>query len=1194
MYRRTTSLLLATMMLAMLRTGASYGWEAADAGRWQALPGFDGIAIERIDDLCWHQDRLYATGAHVVPQDDGLSDRHVQAVLVWQDEQWHHVRDLGNLLGWQLASDGRDLAVVQGGTVHRWRDGSWRRFEGGFDGRVEVATYWGDTLVIGGFVGDLGSREKHFLMQWDEGVWRPLGGGVGGVPEPQVTALLSRDDDLWVAGRFLRAGAQMAGNVARWDGRAWDVFAGGADGEVVAMSSCGNGVAIAGVFAHVGGQDCPGLAAWREGAWQPLPALPLDAPSPTSGLVCPVPAVTRLADLRDGLVAFGHFTFVDAHGDTARNVAVLSDGQWCRWLPGERLLRRPLSPRQNEEGVGIRGLLEVGDVAVDGDRVAVAGEGLPNEALVALVRDDVAWIAYPRVSPRSRIRLAEWRDTPLLLGSEYVGAHRTGGLARLVEDRWELLGDWLGTGDDCGGRVHAVAEWHGDLVAAGSFAMVADQAVHQVAAFDGRTWRPLGEGFARVELADARLLPRRDDLVVFGAVGWPGHESVDCRRWDGRTWAVVPLPENSSRQWESWTVAAAGDTLWALTQRTMEHRKPGDPWRDLYALTDTSWTLLASFHDPGPRSLAYWNGALHGAMDVEHGQAYRLVRWDGAAWQNALAQDLIKPEPGWDVQFLADGRCLFPGQTSTLCWDGAEWSAWPGAENRRVNVSYRGGRLLRLQDRRPETCDIWTGPLPSPDPQLQPPEPVVTAYRERQKIARDDLPRLRPEADSHWCFHDQGGIEPPGRISARGRQGLEMVGAVDLAYEFQTEAPSWYRLTGKIRNRSAARHCSVYLNNGNSNQLSHAIGDGNLCRDDAPSGDGEIELLVPVTNDSLAGSIWFSQFGGESRVEKLALGSSPDLFVETLDKFRRTLQKRWRPPVGGGPVMPAALTPAIERAARGTFSLSGADSLVLAMVAAIGDQRIWVEGSTAWRPKLSPERSLPADAGWREQDRRRRYSAPENLDPCEPLPDDVTAWLAGDLAYQRCPSPEELATDADWLLVPRVWTLQAKGLVLDLREPDDSTRCRGERVCHALWCLGAGDVRWARARDSGGKAYRWWDLAGMLRGSELPRVDDLPVVVLVSPHTDGAHALLAEALSRLANVTLVGETTAPLPARDEAVRVPWGDWWLMIPAGTWEGPDGHTLTDRRISPDVTWSADDTDGLIEQAHGIVAAFAAQSR
>ena len=96
-----------------------------------------------------------------------------------------------------------------------------------------------------------------------------------------------------------------------------------------------------------------------------------------------------------------------------------------------------------------------------------------------------------------------------------------------------------------------------------------------------------------------------------------------------------------------------------------------------------------------------------------------------------------------------------------------------------------------------------------------------------------------------------------------------------------------------------------------------------------------------------------------------------------------------------------------------------------------------------------------------------------------------------------------------------------------------------------------------------------------------------PIIVLISSDTEETEALIAEALGRLDNVTLLGEATAPLPAPWVEVEVPWSKKSIKVPSGTWEAPDGSTLTDQRVEPDVIWPATDTEGLMDQAREIVA-------
>jgi len=73
----------------------------------------------------------------------------------------------------------------------------------------------------------------------DEGVWYPLGSGVGGGSSPYVSAIAVSGSDAYVGGKFTEAGGNPANNIARWDGEAWHSLGGGVNGAVYAVAVSG-------------------------------------------------------------------------------------------------------------------------------------------------------------------------------------------------------------------------------------------------------------------------------------------------------------------------------------------------------------------------------------------------------------------------------------------------------------------------------------------------------------------------------------------------------------------------------------------------------------------------------------------------------------------------------------------------------------------------------------------------------------------------------------------------------------------------------------------------------------------------------------------------------------------------------------------------------------------------------------------
>jgi hypothetical protein len=342
-------------------------------------------------------------------------------------------------------------------------------------------------------------------------------------------------------------------------------------------------------------------------------------------------------------------------------------------------------------------------------------------------------------------------------------------------------------------------------------------------------------------------------------------------------------------------------------------------------------------------------------------------------------------------------------------------------------------------------------------------------------------------------------------------------------------------------------------------------------------------LLVPALDRGGNGQVLFQVTNGELRLEDPRLEAGPHLLAEALQRLQEQIRACLRPRDDGSGGFSADLS-----AAARVFTVAEADSVAMAMIAGLGDDRLWVDDYDG----LFADTIVPGPQPTKEGD--RRYESPRSTMSCERLPDGVTAWLDGDLACATAEVPSNWYVD-DGFLIPAMAGLNARGLVVDLREPSARRGVAPGNVLGALRVLGSGRLRWARERDRDDHAHRWLE-AGVGTGKMKPslRIDDMPIVVFVSGHTDRSRALLAEALARLDNVTLIGETTAPLPEVDKVIEVPWSRWKLMVPSGTWEAPSGRILTGTRVVPDIAWPAADTEGLVGQARAVVDAFVREAR
>jgi hypothetical protein len=221
----------------VIRALAVFGDRLIAAGKFSEMDGvaasnvamWDGSAWGPVGDgldggvnaLAIHDGKLFAGGEFVASGQVELV--HIAA---WDGASWSAVGDGFARAVTALGLFDGSLMVAAGGfpgKIAAWGGHSWTDVEGGesFSCVRAMAAYQG-RLIVGGSFGYDGASlcpgPFPMIAAWEQGKWHPLGSGLGSWTEDAgVACLLARDQTLWVGGVFLKAGADSAMCVARWE-----------------------------------------------------------------------------------------------------------------------------------------------------------------------------------------------------------------------------------------------------------------------------------------------------------------------------------------------------------------------------------------------------------------------------------------------------------------------------------------------------------------------------------------------------------------------------------------------------------------------------------------------------------------------------------------------------------------------------------------------------------------------------------------------------------------------------------------------------------------------------------------------------------------------------------------------------------------------------------------------------------------
>lgn len=200
----------------------------------------------------------------------------------------------------------------------KWNGTEWVQPGSVIDYQVDCLASSGESLYLGGGMIATAGIDLYGIARWDGTQFHAVGGGLwlSDYYTPDVFAIKIVDNDVYVGGKFTRAGTVDAYSIAKWDGLSWSALGGGisgGDGVVTSLAMIGNDLYVAGGFTVAGGVSVNNIARWDGSQWSPLG-------SGTSG------PVSTLAVIGDKLFAGGSFT--QAGGLNVNNIAMWDGSQW--------------------------------------------------------------------------------------------------------------------------------------------------------------------------------------------------------------------------------------------------------------------------------------------------------------------------------------------------------------------------------------------------------------------------------------------------------------------------------------------------------------------------------------------------------------------------------------------------------------------------------------------------------------------------------------------------------------------------------------------------------------------------------------------------------------------------------------------------------------------------------------------------
>jgi len=534
-----------------------------------------------------------------------------------------------------------DAGGVPVSNIARWDGRSWSALGSGLAGFAQAMTVYNGELIVGGTFGTAGGVTVNNVARWNGASWQALGSPAG--TNGPVLGLTVYNGELVAVGQFTTAGGAPASRIARWNGAQWQPLGTGLNANGFGLAVLGGSLYVGGDFSLAGGvPQTKGVARWDGASWNPV------AGGTFAG-------VSDLIVYQGDLIASGVFT-INAVGGQARGIARL-DTATQAWHTMEGGMNA---------GAGPSSLVVYGDELIAGGGFSKAG----NTTLRGLARWIGAEQTWKKLAPGFDVTpgpFTTYRGELIATGSfGSAGDTEARGIARLDGQAWHALGSGIadgavvgvidtlgvfddrlivggsfndaggvpvhniaawdgdtGTWADVGGgvsggeipRVHALAVYNGDLIAAGDFDFAGGVPAFNVARWDGSQWHAMGAGVG-VAFSMAEF---NGELYVSVFTGTEG-----MQRWDGSAWHAVPGGFNNFSM-----------TVW--------NGKLISGFLDPMAYDGNTWTMLPGWSwDPNGAGVGNFEyvvfeddlivcGQFENAAGIP--EADGLVRFDGTSWQ---------------------------------------------------------------------------------------------------------------------------------------------------------------------------------------------------------------------------------------------------------------------------------------------------------------------------------------------------------------------------------------------------------------------------------------------------------------------------------------------------------------------------------------------------------------------------------
>ncbi len=582
---------------------------------------------------------------------------------------------------------GVDIPQIFSRNIGRWDGENWHAMGEGLIGdeagqptdlgAVYDIAFGFDGIYAGGRFVASGEETMRGIARFNGARWVPLGTGLTlANPSPDtsstggkltVYSVETKGADVYVGGRFDRAGGQDAGNIALWSSTfgEWFLFGEGSRTIVYDLAIDGRRVYASGNFATGSAAETREVGVWEGSEWKPLGTIGQDGVDSTV-----VSVVTADGDV----YLAGHFR--TAGSATAAGLALWSVGRRS-WVP----LNRDFATSGGVNG-------DVYAVALTNDFLYVGGSFttagfVKTSSLARWSRSTGVWSEFGGGIAIDKSKAPKQRPTVRAIAVDgsnvYIGGRfdKAGdvdayNVARWNGTEWAGLDEGIGTNHegisyDSITTVYALAADEGILYVGGEFTVAGGLQANRIARWDEsvRSWSTIGGGLGGAPFGvRVRAIAIDGDKVYVGGTFPTAAGSIrvsNIALFDGTDWQ--PLGKGVNGQVNALAVGTDG-TLYAGGEFSAAGNVDVS---NLAAWNGSRWSALGA----GPKGVVFGLAAGENGLFAAGGFSragtsvvQTIARWDGAEWSNlgsGLTLDGVPGSTASSFSVALDGNDLFVG-----------------------------------------------------------------------------------------------------------------------------------------------------------------------------------------------------------------------------------------------------------------------------------------------------------------------------------------------------------------------------------------------------------------------------------------------------------------------------------------------------------------------------------------------------